>query len=87
MFTALSDSPLQRGNEGWGLLYSSPQSPMSALRSLERCVTAVMSARSSTVNFKSGLQLRRLSLMCCPAPATPSRQPTMTPPTAGRSST
>jgi hypothetical protein len=62
--------------------YSSPQSPISVIRSRDLASTASIMLRSSASSLTPNT--RALSVRCC---ATPSRAPTITPATAGRSST
>lgn len=62
--------------------YSSPQSPISVIRSRDFASTASIILRSSASSLMPNT--RALSATCC---ATPSRAPTITPATAGRSST
>jgi hypothetical protein len=61
--------------------YSSPQSPISVIRSRDFASTASIMLRSSASSLTPNT--RALSVRCC---ATPSRAPTITPATAGRSS-
>jgi hypothetical protein len=62
--------------------YSSPQSPIRVIRSRDFASTASIMLRSSASSLTPNT--RALSVRCC---ATPSRAPTITPVTAGRSNT